>query len=152
MPIIRHKAFAYITHDDRLLVFSHPFSPEAGIQVPAGTIDDGERPEVAVMREAWEETGLPGLTLVRFLGEVRRDRADVGLDEIHHRSFYHLRCTTEPPATWRHEETDPSDGSPAPIVFEFFWARLPDAVPELIAGHGAMIPRLVELLSAEEIC
>jgi 8-oxo-dGTP diphosphatase len=149
MPTIR-KAFAYITHGERLLVFRHPYAPDAGIQVPAGTIRDGEQPEDAVMREAWEETGLPELEMVRFLGERWLHRSDVGLDQIHHRHFYHLRCTTEPPATWRHEETDPSDGSPGPIVFEFFWARLPDEGPELIAGHGAMIPSLVKSLAEIE--
>ncbi|MGH2559125.1 MAG: NUDIX hydrolase [Thermomicrobiales bacterium] len=149
MQSARRKAFAYITHGDRLLVFSHPFAPDAGIQVPAGTMRDGERPEDAVMREAWEETGLSGLQLVRFLGQIRRDMADYGLHEVHHRYFFHLRCTTPPPETWRHLESDPADGSASPIVFDFFWARLPDEVPELIAGHGAMIPRLVELMAED---
>lgn len=149
MPIIRRKAFAYITHGGRLLVFSHPFAPEAGIQVPAGTMRDDERPEHAVLREAWEETGLADLALVRALGEVRRDMADFGRDEIQHRFFFHLRCAGQPPETWRHDETGPADGPPAPIVFEFFWARLPDGVPDLIADHGEMIPRLVELMAAD---
>jgi hypothetical protein len=35
---IRQKAFAYITHQKRLLVFRHVDVPEAGIQVPAGTM------------------------------------------------------------------------------------------------------------------
>ena len=149
MTIPKRKAFAYITHNDRLLVFSHPNSPSAGIQVPAGTIEEGERPEEAVMREAREETGLTDLELVRFLGEQVLDRSDVGLEEVHHRYFYHLRCTREPPATWRNFETHPSDGGLEPILFEFFWARLPHGVPELIADHGKLLPRLVEELSAE---
>ena len=42
-PVI-HKVFAYITHRDRLLVFRHTDFPEAGIQVPAGTVlKDEER-------------------------------------------------------------------------------------------------------------
>ena len=139
MPIRQHKVFAYITHGDRLLVFSHPDSPEAGIQVPAGTLKDDERPEDGVMREALEETGLTKLTLVSFLGEVERDMSDFGLDEIHHRRFYHLRCDGDPPDAWRHFESDPSDGSAAPIAFEFFWAPMPDAIPDLIAGHGDML-------------
>jgi 8-oxo-dGTP pyrophosphatase MutT (NUDIX family) len=131
MTTIR-KAYAYITHRDRLLVFSHPHAPEAGIQVPGGTVEPDETPEHAVMREACEETGLTGLVLVRFLGETMLDRSDVGKNEFHHRHFYHLRCTSDPPATWQHYELDPSDGSPPPL-FEFFWAPLPDEVPELIA-------------------
>jgi len=148
MRPVKRKAFAYITHGRRLLVFSHPHAPEAGIQVPAGTIEDGEAPEVAVLREAREETGLPGFTLVRFLGEQRLDRADVGRDEIHHRFFFHLRCTETPPEVWRNYEPDPSDGGELPL-FELFWVQLPDDVPALIAGHGALLPELIAGLNAE---
>ena len=52
MKPVKHKVFAYITYHHRLLVFSHPFAPEAGIQVPAGTIKADEPPEAAVLREA----------------------------------------------------------------------------------------------------
>lgn len=41
---IRHRAYAYITNGSRLLLFTHPEAPEAGIQVPAGTIEPGEDP------------------------------------------------------------------------------------------------------------
>jgi 8-oxo-dGTP diphosphatase len=149
MPKLKRKAFAYITHGDRLLVFRHPAEPDAGIQVPAGSVRRGESPEDAVMREAYEETGLSDLVLVRPLGEHQRDMSDFGLDEIHHRHFFHLRCTGEPLTTWQHDEHDPSDGSSAPILFEFFWARLPDRVPILIADHDTQLPELIELLAAE---
>src|SRR5687767_5079077 len=116
MPIYRRKAFAYITHRDprlgeRLLVFSHPRAPEAGIQVPAGTMRDGESPAAAVLREAHEETGLEGLELVGLLGEQVRDMADHGRAEIHRRWFFHLRHVGDPPAVWRNYEPDPDDGS-----------------------------------------
>jgi 8-oxo-dGTP pyrophosphatase MutT (NUDIX family) len=149
MPALRRKAFAYITHNDRLLVFVHPHVPEAGIQVPAGTLKPGERPEAAVMREAVEETGLAELKLTGYLGEARRDMSDFGLDEIHHRTFYHLRCESDPPERWQHYETDLPDGDAEPILFEFFWARLPHGVPDLIADHGSMIPRLIAHLNLE---
>ena len=45
------KAFAYVTRGTDLLVFSHVGMPEAGIQVPAVTIDPGETPADAVLRE-----------------------------------------------------------------------------------------------------
>ena len=147
MVVLKRKVFAYVTHGDRLLVFRHPAAPDAGIQVPAGTVREGERPEEAVLREAREETGLSDLVLVRSLGEHRRDMSDFGLDETHHRSFYHLRCAGEPPPTWQHDENDPADGSPGPILFEFFWARLPGEVPTLIADHDKLLPRLIEVLS-----
>jgi 8-oxo-dGTP diphosphatase len=145
---VKRKAFAYITHGDRLLVFSHPLAPDAGIQVPAGTVREDERPEEAVMREAAEETGLTDLVLVRCLGEQRRDMADFGRDELHLRFFYHLRCTGEPPERWRNYEPDPADGGELPL-FELFWARLPHGVPELIADHDVFLPQLIDCLIAD---
>jgi len=150
MPVMR-KVLAYITHGSRLLVFSHPDAPEAGIQVPAGTVEDAEDPDDAVMREAFEETGLTGLRLVRFLGEQTFHRSENGLDEIHHRRFYHLRCDEYPPERWRHAELDPSDGSPGPITFELFWARIPDGIPPLVADHGTFLPRLYETMGRESV-
>ena len=151
MKPMKDKVFAYITHGYRLLVFRHPAVPEAGIQVRAGTIKVDESPEAAVLREAFEETGMADLTLAGLLGEQTRDMADFGRDEIHHRRFYHLRCTGSPPETWRHEEADPSAGESGPILFEFFWAPLPEGVPPLIADHGKMLPRLVEKLFSEGV-
>jgi ADP-ribose pyrophosphatase YjhB (NUDIX family) len=144
MRKVINKVFAYVTHAGRLLVFSHPDHPEAGIQVPAGTVKEGEQPETAVLREAFEETGLDNLELVAFLGEQRRSMADFGLDQIHHRYFYHLRYNGRPPESWRHYETEPSDGGSEPIAFDFFWVRLPEGVPALIADHNAMLPRLLD--------
>jgi 8-oxo-dGTP pyrophosphatase MutT (NUDIX family) len=137
------KAFAYVTHRDRLLLFSHPLEPEAGLQVPAGSMLDGEAPEDAALREAREETGLEDLRIVRFLGETHRDLADRGRDEVHHRFYFHIECDGAPPERWRHIEPDPSDGSEPPL-FELWWTPLDD-VPELIAGHGEMLPALLQV-------
>ena len=77
----RHRAYAYVTHEDRLLLFTHPESPEAGIQVPAGTVDPGEEPQDAVMREARQETGIEDLEYVAMLGHDTRDMSDFGMQE-----------------------------------------------------------------------
>ena len=106
--------------------------------------------DLAVLREAEEETGLGDLRIKAYLGDQIRNMADVGKDEIHHRHFYHLICGGDPPEEWLHDETDPSDGSPSPIQFEFFWAELPDQVPELIADHGIMLPQLEERMRSED--
>jgi 8-oxo-dGTP diphosphatase len=139
------KVFAYITKGSKLLVFEQPDSPEAGIQVPAGTLEEGETPEEGVMREAWEETDLSGLKLSCFLGEQIRDMRDYDKQEIHHRYFYHLLCE-DAPETWSHGEFSPSDEHEhdARILrhrFDFYWVDLAD-VPELIAEHGYFIARL----------
>jgi 8-oxo-dGTP pyrophosphatase MutT (NUDIX family) len=51
------KVVAYVTYDNQLLVFEQPDFPEAGIQVPGGTIEHGETGKAAASRETLEETG-----------------------------------------------------------------------------------------------
>ena len=61
MKVIIQKVAAYITCENQLLVFTHVDYPQAGIQVPAGTVAEQESLDDAVLREAFEETGLPNL-------------------------------------------------------------------------------------------
>jgi 8-oxo-dGTP pyrophosphatase MutT (NUDIX family) len=136
------KVVAYITQGDKLLVFSHPGQSEAGIQVPAGTVEPGESPEQAVLREAREETGLHDLELRAYLGETEFDAFPYGRDEINVRHYFHLVFHGRMSATWKHNEMHPSDGSPAPIELEFYWVKYPDEVPELIGGLGEMLSAL----------
>ncbi len=107
--IVKRKVFAYITHRRRLLLFRHTNFPEAGIQVPAGTLEPGESPASGVIREAREETGLADLELVRFLGEtvhsMHEHPGSFPPHERHHR-FFHLTCLGEPPPTWRSYRPD----------------------------------------------
>ncbi len=150
--IEKRKVVTYITRQGKLLVFAHPFAPEAGIQVPAGTLHEGESPADGALREASEETGLPpeALRMVGFLGEQRRDMREFGIEQVQHRSVFQLTCEVETPEVWRHGECDPSDEMPRdePIVFEFFWVRLPDEVPLLAGDQGALLPELMQRLSA----
>lgn len=113
--IIKRKAFAYITHDQHVLVFRHVGMPMVGIQVPAGTVEPGEAPDVAALREAWEETGLPNLVLVRHLGEQIRDMRDFGKAETHHRFFFHLHCPHQPPSRWQHIEQYNTETAERPV-------------------------------------
>ena len=99
---IRHRAYAYITNGSRLLLFTQPGAPEAGIQAPAGTIEAGETPEDAVMREGREETGLTQLRLERFLAQDTRDMRDWGSDELQYRWFFHLSVEGPTKETRRH--------------------------------------------------
>ena len=59
---VRQKVYAYILQEKgfnwKLLVFKHMDFPEAGVQVPGGTVEPGEEMLVAATREAEEETGL----------------------------------------------------------------------------------------------
>jgi 8-oxo-dGTP pyrophosphatase MutT (NUDIX family) len=49
----------------QLLFIRHPY---AGVQIPAGTVELGEEPVAAALREACEETGLCDLHLVSMIG------------------------------------------------------------------------------------
>ena len=149
MMLTKRKAFAYITQRMKLLVFEHVNAPEAGIQVPAGTIEDDEAPEDAALREAREETGLQDLSIARFLGEQIRDMSDYGKQEIHHRYFYHLTCDEKLPEQWQHGERYPSDDNEHDGDFKhrfrFYWMELNQPL-ELIADHDFYMMKLRDLL------
>jgi 8-oxo-dGTP pyrophosphatase MutT (NUDIX family) len=70
------KVTAFVTRGlgnaAELLVFRHARS---GVQVPAGTVDVGETPTDAAVREVAEETGLTAVRLVRALGRQVDDLA-----------------------------------------------------------------------------
>ena len=136
------KAFAYLTNGGRLLVFTHADFPEAGLQVPAGTIQRDEPPEVAVVREVQEETGLSDFSEVAFLGSVEFDARPFGKSELHRRHFFHLPITGRVPETWRHYERHASDGGTDPIAFDFYWLPIADAAARLSLGHGSLLGRL----------
>jgi ADP-ribose pyrophosphatase YjhB (NUDIX family) len=73
--MILEKVTAFITRRTtagvELLLFQHPF---AGIQIPAGTVEEDEMAEAAARREVLEETGLRDLALVRGLGYVDEEQ------------------------------------------------------------------------------
>ena len=74
MNKVIQKVTAFIVRERRdvreLLVFKHP---TAGIQIPAGTVEEGEDIETAVKREAYEETGLRFLEIEEYLGCVENE-------------------------------------------------------------------------------
>jgi 8-oxo-dGTP pyrophosphatase MutT (NUDIX family) len=141
--LITKKVVAYITYQDSMLIFRHTQFPEAGIQVPAGTVEAGESVEAAVLREAWEESGLEDLEICNYLGMDELDLSEFGMHGIDQRHFYHLARRKRPPKRWSHIEKHPSGGDQDTIEFELFWVKFPDEVPELSGGQDAMLARLV---------
>ncbi|MFN8484056.1 MAG: NUDIX domain-containing protein [Anaerolineae bacterium] len=138
-PRIVGKVVAYITRGGRLLVFRQPASPEAGIQVPVGTMEPGETPSQAVLREAEEETGLRDLRIAAFLGTQDFDLRRWGRNIIHRRHFFHLVLESDAPDTWRHWERSPSEGDVAELEYAHFWVSMPDDIPDLAGAQDTFL-------------
>jgi 8-oxo-dGTP pyrophosphatase MutT (NUDIX family) len=138
IPIVP-KAFAYITSHGHLLVFEQLGCPEAGLQVPAGTLEPEEAPAAAALREADEETGLRGFDAVVPLGVRDFDARPFGRREIHRRHFFHLPFSGAVGELWRHVERHASGGSRRPITFELSWLPLSSARTALSFDQGALV-------------
>jgi len=57
-------------HDLALLAFRHP---TGGVQLPAGSVEQGETPESAALRELLEETGIDRVTALECLSFLSTD-------------------------------------------------------------------------------
>ena len=136
----RQKALCYVVRDGRLLVFRHVDHSleEGGLQVPAGSVRPGERPEAAALREAREETGLDGLRVVRALGVTEYDVAPYRF-EFQRRHVFQLAVEGPVPERWTSVEEH--DGEGEPTRFECFWISLA-AGHVLQSGQGALLGRL----------
>ena len=93
-----------------ILVFEHPL---AGVQLVKGTIEPGERPELAAVRELAEESGLIDVTKTVFWG--KQTYADIG------QSWYFYRChfDDELPDKWEFFTADDNGH-----LFKFYWQPL----------------------------
>jgi 8-oxo-dGTP pyrophosphatase MutT (NUDIX family) len=92
------RVVAYVVRDGALLVFEHRDFPEAGTQVPAGTVEHGEDPAAAVVREVLEETGVRA-AVVRELGStdtIAPKRGDP------RRNFFFELATDDVRDEWEH--------------------------------------------------
>jgi 8-oxo-dGTP pyrophosphatase MutT (NUDIX family) len=136
---MKHKSLAYITRQHQgqlqLLVVEHRDYPGAGVQVPAGTVDDGETPETTLFREVQEEAGLrpAQLRLVRKLAEHENQEWQTV------RHVFHLAAADALPDAWTHivQSGAEDDG----MVFEFYWLDLPTGV-ELAGNQGMWLGEL----------
>jgi ADP-ribose pyrophosphatase YjhB (NUDIX family) len=134
-PILIPKVSIFVIDaDDRLLVFEHTQSPEAGIQVPAGTLEPGEDPEAGAVRELREETGQDAFRITQLI--ARRQIAEMrqGRLEHHDRWFYRASPTKALPEEWMGGDWTPEVWEP----FRFFWVSRAAAEQVLTPDHVAV--------------
>lgn len=137
---VEHKVVAYVRRGSSILVFVHvdDVDPlwESGLQVPAGSLRDGEAAADGALREAEEETGLTDLRVVRVLGadEVRWPGR-----RLQRRHFVQL-ATDDDREGWEH--LAPDEGGVA-RRFRCSWLPI-DQAPLLAAAQGVFAAALVD--------
>ena len=130
------KVLAYIVREGKrgkeVLVFRHHDHPEAGIQVPAGTVDPGETLQDTLRREVLEETGLADLKLIDQIAKALFHADWRG--EWQERNVFHLEAGPELLDGWIHIVN--GDGEDNGLPFVFSWMPLTEAQTELQWGQG----------------
>ncbi len=104
------KVCPVVIREPDILVFRHPL---AGVQLVKGTIEPGERPEAAALRELHEESGIRG----RIKRAWPSSTEIVGEENWH---FFEIE-TGSLPDRWSHQTQDGGG-----LTFEFFWRSLRD--------------------------
>lgn len=132
------KVVAYITREvagkRQLLVFTHRDHPEAGVQVPGGTVEAGESVESALLREVEEETGLAGLPIVGCIALY--DYYNTYTGKLNHRHVYHLLAPPGVADTWTWVERYASEPEgEGEYVFDLYWHDL-DSPIDLAGSRG----------------
>ena len=132
------KAYAYITRqagaDIEVLIFAHRDFPEAGWQLPGGTMDPGETPKQAVLREVWEEAGLADLDEIRLLGA--EEYFLVEKQEWQHRHFFQLQRDHPIADSFSHVVSDGEEDKG--LVYNYEWVKVDD-LPELAVDQGVFV-------------
>ena len=122
------KVQAYLTRETdcglELLVFMQQSKPYELIEVPGSTVDPGEAPEVAVLREVLEESGLEVSIVHKLATELRNSPSHIEL-----RHVYLVAPEGELPDTWEHTVT--GCGEDCDMVFRYFWLPVEQAKVQL---------------------
>lgn len=137
---MRRRAVCYVTRSGadgpELLVFRQD-DAAAGIQTPGGTIEPGETPLVAALREAAEETGLACLAAQQLLRLELFERAGETAQ------YYHVHIRTTEPTVQRWSHTVSAGTTDAGMVFHFFWMPFAEAGSTVWPHMVSALPDIV---------
>ena len=140
IPIV-DKVVAYIVDAgaQNILVFEHDKKwSEAGIQVPAGTVDENEDLANAALREALEESGLQDLSIIRNLDEYVLFRNTHS--QYNRRHVYIMSSKSSLGKTWSHAVT--GNGDDEGMNYHYSWMPLSEARYKLAGSFGSSIHKL----------
>jgi 8-oxo-dGTP pyrophosphatase MutT (NUDIX family) len=136
--LYKKKVYAYVTRkkdgNTQLLVRTHRDIPEAGVQVPGGTVEHGESLEEALLREILEESGLKHIMVEGLVADDLIYAKEK--DEYQKRYFYHVTLTTDVKEEWSHAID--CEGEDNGLIFCYKWVNLEEA-PLLAGCQGAYV-------------
>ncbi|GKV67041.1 MULTISPECIES: NUDIX hydrolase [Sporosarcina] len=141
MKRIKRKVLAYITKGEgrhrKLLVYEQTDQPEAGLQVPGGTIERNELLLDALYREIEEESGILRDELI-LEGKVKSSKFfPEDKNVIYERTIFHFSYVgTKDENEWEYRVE--GEGKDAGLLFSYRWMPL-NAVPKLAAKQGEAI-------------
>ena len=148
LKLLPDKVLIYATNKRGLLVFEEPDFPHIAPQVPGGTIDQGETPRAAAIREFTEETGLKAPRSPTFLYYDEHQFRNDGQNCQVNRYYFHAYLSDETPANWDNYENFAHNGAD-PILFRFFWESFSKAQRTLDLGTGVAIDALRKFLGRD---
>ncbi|WP_019413544.1 NUDIX domain-containing protein [Paenisporosarcina sp. TG20] len=141
------KVLAYITREKNenmeLLVFEHKDYPEAGLQVPGGTVEENERLIDAMYREIIEETGIVQEDLCFSKKLYTYNYYPINKDIIYKRNFFHFSYLGNQ-NVW--DQLVSCDGEDDGLTFQFRWERV-TPLPLLAGGQGIALDFLKKFMN-----
>lgn len=133
------KVLVYVVADGHLLVNWHCHHPEAGIQVPGGTIEAGETAGEAAVRELFEESGMVVAGPAKLLHQV--DFLPTwDTSRVHDRHFVMVQHPSGSLTPFMHQVS--SGTLDKGILLAYFWVPIAVASEILGSGHGAALSKL----------
>ena len=150
MPIV-DKAVAIVLRErggaPEVLAFRHPL---AGVQLPKGTVEPGEAPATAALRELHEESGLLLEAEPVPIGQWQRVLdGRFGEEASHALHTWHLFVIAAPPGLperWEHRASGSAEEDG--LVFAFHWLPVGAVLQErLHPVFGATIALVSEYLN-----